>query len=71
MMLKVDWKWAVTGEDCRVPTIGELYQSAEELLNRLAKEPEWNCIETGGLRAIRHDDRFELLFNFESWSTQD
>lgn len=58
-MESLGWKW-IRGEDRHIPSVGELYQEAEELL-KSAVEKQCN-IFSGGLQAYFDGDEVTLLF---------
>lgn len=58
-MESLGWKWII-GEDRHIPSVGELYQEAEELL-KSAVEKQCN-IFSGGLQAYFDGDEVALLF---------
>ncbi|MBP3511153.1 MAG: hypothetical protein J6K19_03830 [Prevotella sp.] len=58
-MESLGWNWII-GEDRHIPSVGELYQEAEELL-KSAVEKQCN-IFSGGLQAYFDGDEVALLF---------
>lgn len=67
-MKDTNWKWVNDEGNESVPTITELYQTAEDLLNKLNDE-ELTCISTGGFTVVRYGNDVELLFSIVTSST--
>ena len=58
-MTVLDWKWGL-GDESHIPSIGELYQTAERLLVRAAQK-EFSC-SSGGFVAFSDGTSVELCF---------
>lgn len=56
VMTVLDWTWATTGS---VPSVEQLKESANRLLNRLDEKEGTNYIATGGFKASKRKNEFD------------
>lgn len=62
-MTLLNWKWWFSGEEDRVPTLEELKEQADKMLNDARNGCPYS---TGGFSVTEHNGNFTLSFEIES-----
>lgn len=70
VMEHLNWGWKDT--DGKVPSIDQLKELAEKLLNEVSEKDEFYYISTGGFRAFKYENgSLELEFVVTDWMVEE